>query len=170
MKYFNLFNFIKVLVLFSIGFISRVVINHSLGINVFLDYTNFISLLYYISLSFLSVYFDQLFSFNLISPVNVDSINIKIFNKDLKTNNLLFSNNSQPLYQRVRCKLSWYSLGKDRVTFGTYEEYKLNWEPDASVWKEVKNLFKWSFHWIDNKPSGIIDPKYIEERAERERR
>ena len=75
-----------------------------------------------------------------------------------------------PLHHKVRCKLSWYSLGKDKNAFATYEEYKLIWDPKTSVWKEVKSFIKWSFHWIDNKSTGILDPCHMEAKAERERK
>jgi len=85
---------LKVLVIFFIGFAYRIIIHHCLGINVFLDYTNNISILYYLSLFSLTVYFDQLFSFQYCVSTNVESINIiKIFNNDSKTFNLLFTKN-----------------------------------------------------------------------------
>ena len=177
---FNLTNIIKILVIFLVGFISRIIINNYFGINVFLDYTSYISILYYFSLSSFSVYFDQVFSFHLTAPTNVEFINVKYFNNNSNIGNLLFSNDCNnpisqspvhyPLRHKIRCKLSWYSLGKDKTTFGSYEEYKLIWDPKTSVWKEVKNFIKWSFHWIDNKPTGILDPRHMEVRAELERR
>ena len=168
-------NLVKVFIIFFIGFVFRIIINHYFDVNVFLDYTNYISILYYFSLSSFLVYFDQLFSFYLVIP-NIDDLNnIRPFNKDLKTTNLFFSNNQNnpisqssihhSLYNKVRCKLSWYSLGKDKVTFSSYEEYKLIWDSKTNVWKEVKNFIKWSFHWIDNKPSGIFSQEAIEERT-----
>ena len=181
MKFLNSSNLIKVSAIFFIGFIYRIIIFHYFDVNVFSDYTNNLSILYYISLSFFSVYFDQLFSFNLLSSTNVESIN-KTFNDNLKINNLVFtkdhnsnftSNQStghQPFTQKVKCKLSWYSLGKDKAIFGSYEEYKLNWDPKTSVWKEVKNLVKRSFHWIDNKSTGIMDPGHIEDAQEMRRK
>jgi hypothetical protein len=103
---FNKSNLIKISVIFFIGFVSRIIINEYFGINVFLDYANYISILYYFNLSFISVYFDQLFSFYLGIPVNIDSVsNIRPFNDDSKTTNLLFSKDN-PIIQKVRCKLT----------------------------------------------------------------
>jgi len=83
---------LKVFLLFFIGFAYRIIIHHCLGINVFLDYTNNISILYYFSLSTISVYFDQLFSYQYCVSTNVESNNIiKSFNNDPKTFNLLFT-------------------------------------------------------------------------------
>jgi len=163
---FNLTNIIKILVIFSVGFISRMIIYHYLDINVFSDYINNISILYYFGLSTFSVYFDQLFSYQYSTPINVEPTNnkIKFFNNNSK-GSILFTKDSTlklPLHHKVRCKLSWYSLGKGKNTFATYEEYKLIWNPKNSVWIEFKNLVKWSIHWIDNKPTGNVDPRWSE--------
>jgi hypothetical protein len=83
---------LKVFLLFFIGFTYRIIIHHCLGINVFLDYTNNISILYYFSLFSLTVYLDQLFSFQYCVPTNIESNNIiKSFNNEPKTFNLLFT-------------------------------------------------------------------------------
>jgi hypothetical protein len=81
---------LKVLVIFFIGFTSRILIHHCLGVNILLEYTNYISILYYLSLLSLTVYIDQIFSFHLYIPV--DSFNnIAYFNNDSKITNLLFT-------------------------------------------------------------------------------
>jgi hypothetical protein len=107
---FNSTNIIKILVIFLIGFIFRIIIYHYLGINVFLDYTHSISILYYLGISSFSVYFDQLFSFQDVIPINIEPTNnnIKSFDNNLKSS-LLFNKDSTsklPLHQKVRCKLS----------------------------------------------------------------
>lgn len=95
---------LKVFLLFFIGFAFRIIIHHCLGVNVFLDYTYNISIIYYFSLFSLTVYLDQLFSFQYSVPTNIDSNNIiKFFNNDPKTFNLLFTkdhnnNNSSSQY------------------------------------------------------------------------
>jgi len=165
-KVFNLTSIIKILVIFSVGFISRIIIYHCLDINVFSEYTNNISILYYFGLSTFSVYFDQLFSYQYSAPINVELTNnkIKFFNNNSECS-ILFTKDSTlklPLHHKVRCKLSWYSLGKSKNTFATYEEYKLIWNPKDSVWIEFKNFIKWSIHWIDNKPTGNTDPMWAE--------
>jgi hypothetical protein len=81
---------LKVLVIFFIGFASRILIHHCLGVNILLEYTNYISILYYLSLLSLTVYIDQIFSFHLYIPV--DSFNnIAYFNNDSKITNFLFT-------------------------------------------------------------------------------
>jgi len=169
---FNLTNIIKILVIFSVGFISRIIIYYYLDINVFSEYTNNISILYYFGLSTFSVYFDQFFSYQYNASINVEPTDNKI--KFFKNNSecyILFTKDSTlklPLHHKVRCKLSWYSLGKN--TFATYEEYKLNWDYKDSVWIEFKNLIKWSIHWINNKPTDNMDSRWSEIVEESKRR
>ena len=81
---------LKVFLIFFIGLASRIIIHHCLGINVLLEYSNNISILYYLSLFWLTVYLDQFFSFH--SNIPVDSFNnIAFFNNDSKITNLLFT-------------------------------------------------------------------------------
>lgn len=54
-------------------------------------------------------------------------------------------------------------LGKDKSAFGSYEEYKLIWDPNTSLWKEIKNFARWSIHWIDNESTGNTYPRWIED-------
>ena len=83
---------LKVLLIFFIGFAYRILIHHCLGVNIFLEYTNNISILYYLGLSTLTVYFDQLFPFQYCVSTDSESNNIiKFFNNDSKTSNLLFT-------------------------------------------------------------------------------
>jgi hypothetical protein len=104
---FNSTNIIKILIIFLIGFSFRIIIYHYLDINVFLDYTHSISILYYLGISSLSVYFDQLFSFQYSVLINVEPTNN--INKSFDDNSLLFNKDytvKLPLHQKVRCKLS----------------------------------------------------------------
>jgi hypothetical protein len=107
---FNLANIIKILIIFLIGFSSRIIIYHYLDINVFSDYTNSISILYYLGISSLSVYFDQLFSFQHSVLINVESTNNINKSLDDNLNSLLLFNKDStvklPLHQKIRCKLS----------------------------------------------------------------
>lgn len=160
---FNLNNIIKILVIFLIGLISRFIIYHYLGINVFSDFIHSISILYYLSMSSFSVYLDQLFSFQYSTLTNVEPANNII--KSYDNNSLLLNKESSsklPLHQKIRCKLSWYSLGNDKNAFVTYEEYKSTWDPKTSVWLEIKNLVKWSVHLTNNESTGNTSPIWQE--------
>jgi len=89
---FNWTNLVKVLVIFLIGFISRIIIYHYLDVNIFTDYTNYIYILCCFDLFYILAYFDQLFSYQYSVPTNVESNNnIKFFKNDFKTANLLFT-------------------------------------------------------------------------------
>jgi hypothetical protein len=87
---FNLTNLVKILVIFSIGFISRILIYHYLGINIFSEFTHGI---YYFSVSSFLVYFDQLFSYQCSAPINVEPANIKSLS-DYSKGSLLFQKDS----------------------------------------------------------------------------
>lgn len=58
---FNRLNFSKVLVIFVVGFVTRVLINYVYDINVFVDYLNTISLTYYGMMSIFIVLVNELF-------------------------------------------------------------------------------------------------------------
>ena len=116
---------LKVFLLFFIGFAYRILIHYCLDINVFLDYTNNISILYYLNLFSLTVYFDQLFSFQYCVSTNVESNNIiKSFNNDPKTFNLLFTkdHNNSSSSQYSTDHSSRHSKG-GRKHFTTNENY-----------------------------------------------
>ena len=56
-------NLLKVVVIFCFGFISRLIVNWWFGINVFVDYTESISILYYLSFSVFVVTINDLFTY-----------------------------------------------------------------------------------------------------------
>src|SRR3954454_12417384 len=86
----NSTNIIKILVLFSVGFLFRILIYHYLGVNVFQEY---ISILYYFGMFSFIVYYDQLFSCQYNGPLNVELINTKFFD-DYSKGSLLFQKES----------------------------------------------------------------------------
>jgi hypothetical protein len=90
LKYiFNSTNITKILVIFSVGFIYRILIYYYVGVNTPSDYINSISILYYSGLSSLLIYFDQIFSYQYNGPINIKSTNIKLFDNYSK-DSLLF--------------------------------------------------------------------------------
>jgi hypothetical protein len=116
---------LKVFLIFLIGFVNRIIIHHCLDINVFLDYTNNISILYYFSLFSLIVYIDQFFSFQFCVPINVESNNIiKSFNNDPKTLDLLFTkdHNNSSSSQYLTDHSSRHSKGSSKH-FTTNKKY-----------------------------------------------
>lgn len=101
---FNKINMTKVIIIFTIGFITRILINNIYGINVFLEYLNTISLIYYSLISIFAVFvheFVTYFNLNILSISSITSTikyissnisNIKISNIRLSSKNIMNSN------------------------------------------------------------------------------
>lgn len=85
---FNRLNFSKVLVIFVVGFVTRVLINYVYDINVFVDYLNTISLTYYGMMSIFIVLVNELFTyfeFKLLPKISLfPSITVQVFNVEIK--------------------------------------------------------------------------------------
>ena len=74
-RIFSKSNLNKAIIIFIIGFITRIIVNHIYGINVFLEYLNIISFLYYISFSFIVVIIHEFvtyFNINVIPSIVID--------------------------------------------------------------------------------------------------
>jgi hypothetical protein len=85
-RIFNKSNFNKVLIIFIVGFISRVFVGYIYSVNVYLDYLSPVSILYYICLSAFIVlvhefvnYFNNVPSFSFIYEIYSGIINIISF-------------------------------------------------------------------------------------------
>jgi len=73
-----------VLVIFVVGFVSRVLINNYVGVNVFVDYLNSISLGYYGFMAIFVVLVNELFSYidlKLLPKISVDVFSISSIRK-----------------------------------------------------------------------------------------
>jgi hypothetical protein len=109
-KVFNKLNFTKVIVIFSVGFISRCLVNYLFGLNVFLDYTNIISCLYYVGFSIFIVLVHDLvehFGFNIVPYFVLDFI-VFISNKIT----FLYNNVNNLNFKSIKLLISYikYSL------------------------------------------------------------
>lgn len=62
-RIFNRLNLSKVLVIFVVGFVSRVLVNYLWGVNVFVDYLNSISIGYYGFMAIFVVLVNEIFSY-----------------------------------------------------------------------------------------------------------
>jgi hypothetical protein len=62
-RLFNRVTFTKVFVIFIVGFCSRVLINYFYGVNVFVEYFNSISLIYYVFMSLFIVVINEVIVF-----------------------------------------------------------------------------------------------------------
>ena len=77
-------NFIKILVIFVVGFISRILVNYLYGINVFVDYLNSISIGYYSLMAIFVVLVNELFSYidlKLLPKISLDVFSISSIRK-----------------------------------------------------------------------------------------
>ena len=57
-------NFVKIVIVFTIGFSSRFLINFFLGVNVFVEYMHSVSIFYYLNFSCVVIYINSI-DFNL---------------------------------------------------------------------------------------------------------
>jgi len=81
---FNRLNLSKVLVIFMVGFVTRVLINDVYDINVFVDYLNTISLTYYGMMAIFVVLVNELFSYidlKLLPKISMDVFSISSIRK-----------------------------------------------------------------------------------------
>ena len=78
-KVFNRQNFTKVIVIFIVGLVSRIVIWHFLNVNVFSQYDNYISLLYYSIMSFFIVLINELIAFFHLSVIPIAVIDFFVY-------------------------------------------------------------------------------------------
>lgn len=62
-RIFNKSNISKVVIIFSVGLVSRFLVDSYFNINVFIDYLNSISILYYFSMSIFRVFINELASY-----------------------------------------------------------------------------------------------------------
>lgn len=71
-KFFSIKNIIKILLLFFIGFLGRIIIVNLFNIDVFYDYTSLYSILYYIHMSIFSISLSEFFA--TISDIRIGDI------------------------------------------------------------------------------------------------
>jgi len=78
-----------------------------------------------------------------INDIHDNTNNDNHYNDDVTSTN---SNLTElPLTDRIRRRISWYTTGKHRGTYNTYNEFKTSWDPDTSIWKEIKLAIKNDF-------------------------
>ena len=66
-------NFVKIVIVFTIGFSSRFLINFFLGVNVFVEYMHSVSIFYYLNFSCVVIYINSI-DFNLFKNFSWDYI------------------------------------------------------------------------------------------------
>ena len=107
LKIFNKKSIIKIFIIFIVGFIIRIIVNYVYNINVFIDYTNIISIIYYYFMAFfvvtineviyqfqfpLSSFFSYVFSVIKKFPfVNLDDLKLSFLRKTI--NKFIYGSN-----------------------------------------------------------------------------
>ena len=85
-RIFNRSNLNKILIIFIVGFTSRVLINYIYNINVFVDYFNKISIVYYISMSLFTVIIHEVITY-----FNINIIPSYVFDCCCYTRKLIYN-------------------------------------------------------------------------------
>ena len=85
-KIFNKSNLNKILIIFIVGFTSRIFINYMYNVNVFIDYLNKISVIYYVLMSMFTVLIHEI-----ITHFNINVIPACVFDSCYYTRNLISS-------------------------------------------------------------------------------
>lgn len=87
-RIFNRLNLSKVLVIFVVGFVSRVLVNYFWDVNVFIDYLNSISLGYYGFMGIFVVLVNELFSYidlKLLPKISLDVFSISSIRRGISS-------------------------------------------------------------------------------------
>jgi len=109
-KVFTRRNFTKVLIIFFVGLISRILINHYFSINVFVDYFSLVSSIYYFFMSSFIVFIHEFVEFfNFIIPsfsfitisfksffTNIKLLVYEIFNGKIRNNKIIYLDDDSP--------------------------------------------------------------------------
>lgn len=176
--------FRKIIIIFFVGLFSRVAINYSLNINVFKEYTNVISLCYYVSMASFTVFVNSLTSIDLsvlkISMIS-EAISLLLFgnNKCMVTNGYFNNNfstdNSNNRYKPVlQLSAKQYNhsnstpySGKQEYKGGNKDYYNTKNKPSVylpsagAAWYGMNHVRPSSgSHYV--KPTGIINSIYEE--------
>ena len=162
-KIFNKPYFNKIIFIFIVGFISRVLVNYIYDVNVFLDYLNVVSLIYYIIMSiFICLIHEIIYFFNIniipsFSIINeLCNIIIYIFGFIIR---ILISLNTRIFYYKLEdIKISYvikgvkYLFNRDKVTMDINQSYTSKYNNRTKI--------------VDSK--SIKDNSYVLEKNEKD--
>ena len=110
----------NIIIIFVVGLTSRLLVNHFLEVNVFKEYTSFISISYYLSMAGFTVFINSLPEINLkvfkISVI-VEALNSVLFGTAKNGNYIVgddyFNNNLSSKNSSTDSKLQLFTKGKD---------------------------------------------------------
>ena len=175
-KIFNRQNLIKFFIIFSVGFLFRFFIVSFWNVNVFFEFTHYISLIYYSFMSFFAVVvheFVSYFDIFILPKINFDALKLssnrkaissiffsdKMFlyydNKNTNISYIDFHNlnslnkfNFDSFKNTGKRDLYWVFWEKHFGDFNSYKEFREKWNPDISVRSEVKKDIKGGLYKI----------------------
>ena len=82
-NFFNKKNIFKMFIIFTFGFLTRILVNYHFNVNVFTDYNLYISIWYYSALSVFIVFIHYISDF-----LNLDNLSFKLFSNLMDDNTL----------------------------------------------------------------------------------
>jgi hypothetical protein len=75
-------------------------------------------------------------------------------NKDIKVKDNHLNSTYLSFADRIRRRISWYVVGKNKADFKNYNEYKEAWNPNIKLRSELKSFFKDDINKsLDTKPN-----------------
>ena len=116
-KIFTKVNFNKFLIIFTVGIISRAFVNNICGINVYVDFLHYISILYYIAFSIFIVVVHDVASYTEFSLIPVFIIDF--FNFIISKVKLVIESYTKLVYITIKNNMLLFSKLK-------YEDFKIN--------------------------------------------
>lgn len=92
-------------------------------------------------------FFDSLSHINLCDSGSMDGPYETTNNDNHDNNNVTYTNLTRwQLKDRFRRRIYWYVTVKKSGRYNTYDEYKITWNPEVNVWKDLKSFIKNDFN------------------------
>lgn len=126
-KIFTKVNFNKFLIIFTVGVISRAFVNNICGINVYVDFLHYISILYYIAFSIFIVVVHDVASYTGFSLISVFILDFLYF--IISKIKLVLESFIKLIYSTIKNSISMFSKLK-------YEDFKI-----SSILKIIKHSY-----------------------------
>jgi len=98
---FNKGNLSKIIIIFIVGFVSRSMINNIYSINVFTDYTNSVSVIYYIFMAFMTVLIHETVGYFDFPTINLEVLKISSIRKGISNIISYYNNKSTITFSRT---------------------------------------------------------------------
>jgi hypothetical protein len=162
--FFNRVNLTKIFIIFSFGFMSRFFVNYFSDVNVFVDYTNFISLAYYIFMSIFVVLVHELVSFfNLsISPNFSNKIILGYFDSTPScplSGNIVTSKDGIKDIKEIKVVSSLFMESDSPGSVNSVDN-NFNYRDNLEFKDRCRRFIHWNFGKLKNNSCSYKDFKY----------